>query len=76
MTSGSNCRSLNRPETEGLSRSIEPAYQITPPKLQHFLLGRVHQRALGSLNQVLAHEKVVIPGLHAAEGVVDGELVV
>ena len=40
------------------------------------LLWRVHQRALGSLNQVLAHEKVVIPGLHAAEGVVDGKLVV
>jgi hypothetical protein len=36
MTSGSNCRHLKRPETEGVSRSIELAYQITPPKLQHF----------------------------------------
>src|SRR5271165_4751145 len=41
MTSGSNCRHLNRPETEGMSRSIEPAYQITPPKLQHFLERRI-----------------------------------
>jgi hypothetical protein len=38
MTSGSNCRHLKRPETEGVSRSIELAYQITPPKLQHFPL--------------------------------------
>src|SRR5271165_247157 len=38
MTSGSNCRHLKRPETEGVSRSIERAYQITPPKLQHFPL--------------------------------------
>src|SRR5580700_6856343 len=36
MISGSNCRHLKRPETEGVSRSIELAYQITPPKLQHF----------------------------------------
>jgi hypothetical protein len=36
MTSGSNCRHLKRPETEGVSRSIEPAYQITPAELQHF----------------------------------------
>ncbi len=36
MTSGSNCRHLKRTETEGVSRSIEPAYQITPAKLQHF----------------------------------------
>jgi transposase len=27
---------LKRPETEGVSRSIEQAYQITPAKLQHF----------------------------------------
>jgi hypothetical protein len=33
-----NCRHLKRPETEGVSRSIELAYQITPPKLQHFRL--------------------------------------
>jgi hypothetical protein len=36
MTSGSNWRHLNRPETEGVSRSIEPAYQITPSRLQRF----------------------------------------
>src|SRR5271166_2481953 len=36
MTSGSNCRHLKRPETEGVSRSIELAHRITPPKLQHF----------------------------------------
>jgi hypothetical protein len=40
------------------------------------LLGRVHQRALAVLDQVLAHEKVVVPGLHAGERVVDAELVV
>src|SRR5262249_55896605 len=38
MTSGWNCRHLKRPETEGVSRSIGPAYQIRPPKLQHFLI--------------------------------------
>jgi hypothetical protein len=26
---------LKRPETEGVSRSIAPTYQIAPPKLQH-----------------------------------------
>src|ERR1700730_18073273 len=36
IISGSNWRHLKRPETEGASKSIEPAYQITPPKLQHF----------------------------------------
>src|SRR5260221_13233012 len=36
IISGSNCRHLKRPETEGVSRSIEQAYQITPAKLQHF----------------------------------------
>ena len=35
MTSGSNCRRLNRAETEG-ARSILPAYQVIPPNLQHF----------------------------------------
>src|SRR5208337_315265 len=34
MTSGSNCLHLNRPETDD-ARSIGPAYQITPAKLQH-----------------------------------------
>ena len=43
MTSGSNCRHLKRPETE-VSRSIEPAYQITPAKLQHFPENR-HKRS-------------------------------
>ena len=47
MTSGSNCRHLNRPESEAVSRSIEPAYQITPPKLQHFLLLRRVTNAYG-----------------------------
>ena len=37
MTSGSNCRHLKITETEAVSRSIESAYQITPPKLHHFL---------------------------------------
>src|SRR5260370_42071090 len=34
MTSGSNCLHLNRRETDG-ARSIGPAYQTTPAKLQH-----------------------------------------
>jgi hypothetical protein len=34
MTSGSNCLHLNRPETDD-ARSIGPAYQTTPVKLQH-----------------------------------------
>src|SRR6202011_370193 len=34
MTSGSNCLHLNRPETDD-ARSIGPAYQTTPAKLQH-----------------------------------------
>jgi hypothetical protein len=32
---------LKRPETESVSKSIKPAYQIASPKLQHFPL--VHQ---------------------------------
>src|SRR3984893_7319137 len=36
MTSGSNCLHLNRPETDD-ARSIGPAYQTTPAKLQHCL---------------------------------------
>ena len=35
MTSGSNCRHLNRPETED-ARSIGEAYQLQPPYLKHF----------------------------------------
>src|SRR5260370_25270328 len=34
ITSGSNCLHLNRPETDD-ARSIGPAYQTTPAKLQH-----------------------------------------
>src|SRR5208282_5426220 len=34
MTSGSNCLHLNRPETDD-ARSIGPAYQTTPARLQH-----------------------------------------
>ena len=35
MTSGSNCRHLNRPQTEEARRSIRPAYHGLPVKLQH-----------------------------------------
>src|SRR6202163_115298 len=36
IISGSNCRHLNRPQTEEASRSIQPTYHGLPPKLQHF----------------------------------------
>jgi hypothetical protein len=36
MTSGSNCRHLNRPQTEDARRSIRPAYREVTAKLQHF----------------------------------------
>jgi hypothetical protein len=36
MTSGSNCRHLNRPQTEDARRSIRPAYHGVTAKLQHF----------------------------------------
>src|SRR5271165_4311672 len=36
MTSGSNCRHLNRPQTEDARRSIQPAYHRVTAKLQHF----------------------------------------
>src|SRR5260221_8557086 len=36
MTSGSNCRHLNKPQTEDASRSILPAYHRMTVKLQHF----------------------------------------
>ena len=35
-TSGSNCRHLNRPQTEEARMSIRPAYHGLPAKLQHF----------------------------------------
>src|SRR5258708_24024776 len=38
MTSGSSCRQLNKPQTEGARRSIQPAYHRVTVKLQHFLL--------------------------------------
>src|ERR1700757_3517234 len=36
MTSGSNCRHLNRPQNEEARRSIWPAYHGVTAKLQHF----------------------------------------
>src|SRR5260221_13396746 len=36
MTSGSNCRHLNKPQTEDARRSIQPAYHRVTVKLQHF----------------------------------------
>src|SRR5580704_15404382 len=36
MTSGSNWRHLNRPQTEESRTSIQPAYHGRPAKLQHF----------------------------------------
>jgi hypothetical protein len=38
MTSGSNWRHLNSPQTEEARRSIRPAYHGVPAKLQHFQL--------------------------------------
>jgi hypothetical protein len=35
MTSGSNCRHLNKPQTEEARRSIRQAYHGLPVKLQH-----------------------------------------
>src|SRR5260370_20149407 len=43
MTSGSNCLHLNRPETDD-ARSICPAYQTTPAKLQHCRLSSQESR--------------------------------
>src|SRR5258707_5404427 len=36
MTSGSNCRHLNKPQTEEARRTIRPAYHGVTAKLQHF----------------------------------------
>jgi hypothetical protein len=41
MTSGSNSRHLNRPQTEDARRSIQPAYHGVTAKLQHFRRRRV-----------------------------------
>jgi transposase, IS6 family len=35
MTSGSNCRNLNKPQTEDATRSIRAVYHGLPVKLQH-----------------------------------------
>src|SRR5271165_6628969 len=54
VTSGSNCLRLNRPETDD-ARSIGPAYQTTPAKLQHFPLsdfGPFLSRRISSLNPI------------------------
>src|SRR6266446_7268211 len=40
MTSGSNCRHLNKPQTDEARRSIRPAYHGLPAKLQHFRKSR------------------------------------
>src|SRR6266403_4588133 len=37
MTSGSNCRHSNKPQTEEARRSIRPVYHGLPVKLQHCL---------------------------------------
>src|SRR6202008_3906703 len=36
MTSGSNCRHLNKPQTEDARRSIQLPYHRVTAKLQHF----------------------------------------
>ena len=45
MTSGSNCRHLNKPQTEEARRSIRPAYHGLPVKLQHCPQERVWDSA-------------------------------
>jgi hypothetical protein len=44
MTSGSNWRHLNRPQTEDARRSILPAYHGVTAKLQHFPSERLPDR--------------------------------
>jgi CHAT domain-containing protein len=41
MTSGSNCRHLNKPQTEEARRSIRPVYHGLPVKLQHCRLNNL-----------------------------------
>jgi hypothetical protein len=45
MTSGSNCRHLNRPQTEGARMSIRPAYHGVTTKLQHFRTAQATSKA-------------------------------
>jgi len=47
IISGSNCRHLKRPETEGVSRCISSAYQTAPVKLQHFRQPRQPRQPYG-----------------------------
>ena len=47
MTSGSNWRHLNRPQTEDARRSILPAYHGVTAKLQHFPFQHGGRRARG-----------------------------
>src|SRR5258708_4250437 len=69
MTAGSNCLHLNRPETDD-ARSIGPAYQTTPAKLQHCHRSRDEVRQIvkdrGDGNEVKLIEQLrtyyLIPG--------------
>jgi hypothetical protein len=55
MTSGSNCRHLNRPQTEEAKRSIRPAYHRVTVKLQHFQLkSGIATRVANSLTSALS----------------------
>src|SRR5271166_710393 len=47
MTCGSNCRHLNRPQTEDARRSIQSAYHGVTAKLQHFPLHDVRDNGCG-----------------------------
>src|SRR4029077_5114955 len=47
MTSGSNCRHLNKPQPEEARRSIRPAYHGLSAKLQHFLFVQLLERRTG-----------------------------
>ena len=47
IISGSNCRHLNKPQTEEARRNIRPAYHGLPAKLQHFPIAGVFSVALG-----------------------------
>src|SRR5258706_5663740 len=46
MSSGSNCRHLNKPQTEDARRSILPAYHRMTAKLQHFQIGYLFGRKM------------------------------
>src|SRR5208283_3793674 len=62
MTSGSNCLHLNRPESDD-ARSIGPAYQTTPAKLQHC---RLSPRFATGISELITRRPAVLsvaPGL-------------